>query len=47
MRAVSEVGISFDVVRTWEDGDRNFERSLKNKKHSSRLCPVCQESKSL
>ena len=34
-------GIQFNVVRTWPDGDRNFERSLKNKKKASRFCPIC------
>ncbi len=45
LRAVAKAGINFDVVRTWPDGDRNFERSLKNKKKSSRLCPTCQSAK--
>jgi hypothetical protein len=28
------------VARTWQ-GDRKFERQLKNRKHTPRLCPVC------
>jgi predicted GIY-YIG superfamily endonuclease len=40
MRAVMEAGIQWKVVKTWE-GDRHFERSLKRKKNSSRLCPCC------
>lgn len=33
--------INFDVVRTWENEDGNFERSLKNQKNAKRFCPVC------
>ena len=35
-----ERGIAFEVVRTWA-GDRTFERRLKHRKESPRLCPVC------
>ncbi len=45
LKAVALKGIEFSVVRTWEDGDRNFERSLKNKRNAPKLCPVCQEIK--
>lgn len=41
LRAVGQKGIEFKVVRTWEEGDRNFERKLKNQKNASKLCPVC------
>jgi hypothetical protein len=41
MAAISKVGIGFHVSRTWPDGDRNFERKLKNRKKSSELCPHC------
>ena len=34
-------GIGFRLVRTWSDVDRNFERKLKLRKASGRLCPVC------
>lgn len=44
LRAVSKAGIGFQVVRTWPNGDRNFERSLKNMKESPRLCPVCSKN---
>ena len=40
LRAVTEAGITWSVVKTWE-GDRNFERSLKNKKNTPKLCPRC------
>jgi predicted GIY-YIG superfamily endonuclease len=41
MKAVTNAGIGWKVVKVWEDGDRTFERSLKNKKKSSCICPVC------
>lgn len=43
MRAVTRAGIKWNVVRTWPEGDRNFERSLKNWHKSQDLCPVCKE----
>lgn len=47
MHAVAKAGIEFDVAVVWEDGDRNFERQLKNKKHSSRICPLCALQRNL
>jgi predicted GIY-YIG superfamily endonuclease len=44
MRAVVEAGIEFEVVRTWDDADRDFERKLKNKKNSRILCPICNQA---
>jgi len=41
MRAVNEAGITWSVVRTWQEADRNFERKLKNQKNTPRLCPAC------
>jgi hypothetical protein len=40
-QVAKERGIGFDVVRIWEDGDKNFERKLKNRKNSPKLCPIC------
>ncbi len=34
--------INFDVVRTWENTDGNFERKLKNRKKARTLCPICR-----
>lgn len=34
-------GITFEVAATWPDTDRDFERRLKNRKESPRLCPIC------
>lgn len=45
LRAVTQACIPFDVVRTWPEGDRNFERMLKNKKKASILCPICAKKK--
>lgn len=45
MAAVAKAGIAFCVARTWPDGDRNFERKLKNRKKSSELCPHCTAAK--
>lgn len=42
MAAIAKAGIGFTVARTWPDGDRNFERKLKNRKEGPRLCPHCQ-----
>jgi hypothetical protein len=35
LRAANEANITWPVVRVWEDGDRTFERKLKNQKKSS------------
>lgn len=45
MKVVTNAGINWEVVRVWEDGDRNFERRLKNASHSSRHCPICLKNK--
>jgi predicted GIY-YIG superfamily endonuclease len=37
--------INFDVVRTWENTDGNFERKLKNWKKARMLCPICRQEK--
>ena len=41
MAAVAAAGIDFRVVRTWDDGDRNEERRLKNRHNGPKLCPHC------
>jgi hypothetical protein len=45
LQVVREAGIGFEVVKTWPEGDRNFERQLHNRKNSSRLCPICMAEK--
>jgi predicted GIY-YIG superfamily endonuclease len=42
LKAVVDAGIDFVVSRTWVEGDRNFERKLKNMKNARRLCPICR-----
>ena len=41
LQVAVELHIDFDVVATWE-GDRHFERKLKNRKKARMLCPVCR-----
>jgi len=42
VRHVQAQGIGFVVAATWP-GNRALERQLKNRKHASRFCPVCQQ----
>lgn len=42
MKVVTDAGISFKLARVWPDGDRHFERHLKNMKKSSKYCPICR-----
>lgn len=42
MAVVSEQGIDWQCVRVWVGEDRHFERRLKNRHESPRLCPVCR-----
>lgn len=41
MKAVTEAGISWEVVRTWKHADRMLEVQLKSRHNSKLLCPVC------
>lgn len=45
MRAVVDAMIEWEVVRTWENVDRNFERALKKRKKTACFCPVCRGNK--
>lgn len=45
LRAVVAAGIGFQVADLWPDGDRNFERQLKNRKKAGLLCPLCRKLK--
>jgi len=40
-RAVVAAGIGIQLARTWEGGDRNFERTLHNRNNTAALCPLC------
>ena len=44
MAAITQAGIGFQVVQTWE-GDRTMERHLKRQKHHWRHCPVCRAAR--
>ena len=41
LKRVNEAGIDYKIVREWKNQDRDFERRLKNRKNSTKLCPVC------
>jgi hypothetical protein len=41
VEVITAAGIGFEVARTWE-GDRHFERSLKKRKSTPKLCPICR-----
>jgi hypothetical protein len=41
MAVIGEAGIGWRVTRVWV-GSRAFERRLKQRKESPRLCPVCR-----
>jgi predicted GIY-YIG superfamily endonuclease len=45
LEVVTRAGIGWDVVRTWDDGDRRLERRLKRQKNAWRLCPVCRSER--
>lgn len=45
MEIVTQAGIGWEVTRVWPDGDRNFERKLKNRKNAAVLCPRCRAAK--
>lgn len=40
LQVANELGIDYEVVRTWAGG-RELERRLKKRKDSPRLCPIC------
>ena len=41
MRVIQDAGIEWELARVWE-GDRHLERSLKQRKNTGRLCPICR-----
>lgn len=47
LRAAVARGNTLEVVRTWDAKDRNFERWLKNKKKTGKMCPVCNPKSAL
>lgn len=47
LKAVNKAGIQYSLARLWSGYTRTQERELKNKKHSSRLCPICNPNKNI
>lgn len=43
-KALHRAGIGFQLARTWENGDRDFERKLHNANNNKLLCPICNPS---
>ena len=41
IRAITRLGITWIVIRTWRVDGQGFERYLKNQKHAARFCPLC------
>ena len=41
IRAITQLGIPWIVIRTWRVDGQGFERTLKNQKHAARFCPLC------
>lgn len=44
LKAATEAGINFRVVRTWKKKDGYFERELKAGNALQDLCPVCKKT---
>lgn len=45
VNVVVELGISWQLVKTWTDGTRELERRLKRQKHAWRHCEICRETR--
>jgi predicted GIY-YIG superfamily endonuclease len=41
VKVLADAGIGFVVSRSWPQESRAFERQLKNRKNSRKLCPLC------
>jgi predicted GIY-YIG superfamily endonuclease len=41
LEVLKERGISWQLARTWPDGDRKLERRLKRWHGGGQLCPIC------
>lgn len=42
MAVVQLAGITWELARTWPEGDRTLERRIKNQGGLSRFCPTCR-----
>jgi predicted GIY-YIG superfamily endonuclease len=47
IEVINDAGIDYEVVRVWPEGDRTFERHIKNQKHHWKHCPICRKMKGL
>jgi hypothetical protein len=45
IKAALEAGSSVEVVRVWKNVDRTLERTLKLRKNTPTLCPICKQKK--
>lgn len=45
LKAANEAGIPWELVRTWLNQNRAFERRLKNMKNAKMFCPICNPEK--
>lgn len=43
LSVIQKAGITWKVVRVWEDGDKALERRLKNNP-GTRYCPICRKN---
>ena len=44
LQVITEAGIDWQVVRTWEDVPMGWEQQLKRQKNTPRFCPVCRQA---
>lgn len=45
LRGVAAQGISFSIVRFWQNADRTFERKLKAQGGAAQICPICSSER--
>jgi predicted GIY-YIG superfamily endonuclease len=43
MQVIGEQGIGWELAKVWPDGDRTFERRLKNRHGANKFCPICKQ----
>lgn len=41
LHVLNNKNIEYAIVRIWKNVNKQFERKLKNRKNSKRLCPIC------
>ena len=45
IQVIQEAMIDWEVVRVWENEDREFERFIKNTKNTAHYCPICRKKR--